>query len=77
MDPVVTQVPQTWRISDSDELLEAIALGSVRGGAMLRAQTAEQMDGIRRAIREVVAKYMSGDAFEVQAPAVVAAAVKP
>jgi len=77
VDPVVRQIPQIWRISDSDELLEAIALGSVRGGAMLRAQRAEQMEAIKLGLRKDLAGYKRGEAFEVPAPAVVATAVKP
>ena len=73
----VSQVPQTWRVSDPDDLLKAIAEGSVRGGAMLRAQTADQMNAIRTALRRALACYKRGEQFEVPAPAVLATAVKP
>lgn len=77
VEPSVSHVPQTWRISDPDELFEAIARGSVRGGALLRAQTTGQVQAIKLALRETLAGYKRGEGFEVPAPAVLAMAMKP
>lgn len=77
VSPAVSQVPQTWRVSDPDELLQAIAAGSVRGGALLRAQTTDQINAIRTSLRQTLACYKRGEQLEVPAPAILATAVKP
>jgi SAM-dependent methyltransferase len=77
VDTAVRRVPQTWRIAHPNDLLEAITVGSVRGGALLGAQRAEHMDAIRRALCAALVSYRSDVGFDVPAPALLASAVKP
>lgn len=75
--PTVRQIPQTWRIADPDRLFDMVTGGTVRAAATLRAQSAEAKQAIRAALAETVSKYRRGDHFELQMPAVLAAAIKP
>ena len=75
--PTFRQVPQTWRVSNPDEILEVLAEGSVRAAATLRAQSRETIRAIKSALREMAAKYKRGDSFEVPMPAVLATGIKP
>ena len=77
ISPSFSQVPQVWRVSDPDEVFNVIAETSVRAGATLRAQSPSAREAIKRALRDTVASYKSGDHFDVPAPAVIATAVKP
>ncbi len=74
--PSFRQVKQVWRVSDPDEVFNVIAEGSVRARATLRAQSPSAREAIKQAVRNTVAGYKSGDAYEVPAPAIVAVAVK-
>jgi ubiquinone/menaquinone biosynthesis C-methylase UbiE len=71
------QVPQVWRVTDPDDVFEVISRGTVRAAATLRAQRPSARQAIKSAMRDVVARYSVGDYFDVPAPAVLAAAVKP
>lgn len=75
--PACRQVPQFLRLSDADRLYDLILAGTVRAAATLRAQSAQAREAIRAALRETVAAYRRGDAFELPAPAMLATAVKP
>ena len=75
--PTVHQAPQVCRIADPDTLFDMFARGSVRAGAMLRAQSPAAKEAIRAALREKVSEYKSGGHFELPMPAIVAAAIKP
>ncbi|WP_427307339.1 class I SAM-dependent methyltransferase [Cupriavidus sp. H39] len=75
--PTCRSVPQVWRFSTPDQLFDALAQGTVRAAATLRAQTPKARDEIRAVLRGTVAGYMRGSGFEVPMPAVLAAAVKP
>ena len=75
--PSFREVPQVWRVEDPDELFEVIARGTVRARATLRAQTPAARSAIQAAMREVVSAYGVGDFYEVPAPAVLAAGLKP
>jgi len=77
VSPSFSQVPQVWRVTDPDEVFEVLAETSVRAGATLRAQSASSIEAIKRALRDTVAGYRRGGNFDVPAPAVLAAAVKP
>jgi SAM-dependent methyltransferase len=72
----VVQIPQVWRLSNSDELFDAIAEGSVRAAAIIRAQTTVAREKIRGALRDMVESYRDGEHFAVPMPAVIASAVK-
>ena len=71
------QVPQQWRFSTPDQLFYALAQGTVRAAATLRAQSPKARDEIRAVLRGTVAAYMKGNDFVVPMPAVLAWAVKP
>ena len=75
--PTVHQAPQVCRITDADTLFDMFARGSVRAGAMLRAQNPAAKEAIRAALREKVSEYKRGAHFELPMPAIVAAAIKP
>ncbi|MBF6988233.1 MULTISPECIES: class I SAM-dependent methyltransferase [Cupriavidus] len=75
--PSCRHVHQVWRFSTPDQLFDALAQGTVRAAATLRAQTPRARDEIRAVLRGTVAGYMRGSGFEVPMPAVLAAAVKP
>lgn len=77
VSPSFHKVPQVWRVSDPDEVFDVISEASVRAGATLRAQSPSSREAIKRALRDTVAGYKRGDYYEVPAPAVLAAAVKP
>jgi hypothetical protein len=73
----VIKVPQVWRVTSPDAPLDIILKGTVRVGALLRAQTPEALAAIRDAVRQGVAAYAQDGAFELPMPAIVAAAEKP
>ena len=50
---------------------------TVRAGATLRAQRPEALTAIRESIREAMAGYSSGGAYQVPMDAVLATAIKP
>lgn len=77
VSPSCRQVPQVWRVSDPDEVFHAIAEGSVRAAAMLRAQTSNACEAIKAVLRDTVAAYRRGDSYEVPMSAALATAVKP
>lgn len=69
-------VPQTWRLSSPDELLDSLSRGTVRTAALLRGQTPEALELIRASAREATARFGRRGRFEVPMAAVVAAAEK-
>lgn len=76
VDSSCRQVPQIWRVTHPDVLLEVIAGGSVRGGATLRAQSAGAMQAIKQALRDAFATYKRDDHFEIPAPAMLVSGTK-
>jgi len=75
--PVVTKVPQVWRVASPEAPFEAVMRGTVRTAALLRAQTPEALAAIRTAVREAASDHLREGAIELAMPAVVAAAEKP
>jgi SAM-dependent methyltransferase len=73
----ITKVPQVWRLSSPDRLLEAILKGTVRASALLQAQAPEALEAIRAEVREAAAAYAHEGAIALMMPAVVASAEKP
>jgi hypothetical protein len=72
-NPSVTHVDQIWRLSAPGELFEIVYSDSVRNAALLRAQTADALQSIRKAItREVKACHGI-----LPMPAVLASADRP
>ena len=77
VSPSFRQVPQTWHMSDPDQLFEMLSEGTARAAATLRAQTATAREAIRSTVREAVSKFKTGDGYDVPMPAVLAMASKP
>jgi len=77
VSPSYRQVHQVWRVSDPDEVFEAVTQGTVRAAATLRAQSASAREAIKAALRETITTYKRGEYFEVPTPAVLATAAKP
>ncbi|HZR36044.1 MAG TPA: methyltransferase domain-containing protein [Nevskia sp.] len=69
-DVRVTEVPQLWRFDRAAELFEAMIRGTVRTGALLRAQTPEALERIRAAITEGAAAFAGEDGIAIPMPAV-------
>jgi SAM-dependent methyltransferase len=76
VSPSYRPVPQVWRISDPDQVFEAITEGTVRAAATLRAQHPSAREAMRAALRDTVTAHKRGEYFEIPMPAVLAAAVK-
>jgi SAM-dependent methyltransferase len=70
-------VPQTWRFQDPQELLHTMTHGTVRTGALLRAQSPEALAAIGRAIHERCQAYKHGSGYQLPMPALVAVGEKP
>jgi ubiquinone/menaquinone biosynthesis C-methylase UbiE len=72
INPVVTHVPQLWRLESPDTLFEVMYNGSVRNAALLRAQQPDVLGAIRLEIRQGVELNHN----ELPMPAVLASAQK-
>ena len=57
VSPVVSEVPQTWKLSSADELFNVMYYASVRTAALLHAQKPEVLESIRMEIRGQVERY--------------------
>ncbi len=73
----VTKVPQTWRPSSGEQILDFVTTGTVRTRGALARQRPEAARGIHHAILAALAPFRSATAYEVPMPAVLAAATKP
>jgi len=74
----VIEVAQTWRLGSVDELWHALAEGTVRTRALLRAQTKDATTKIRDAIRAGMAPYeTSAGGLAIPMPAMLASGVRP
>jgi ubiquinone/menaquinone biosynthesis C-methylase UbiE len=71
-NPVVSHVPQVWRLETADTLFEVMYNGSVRNAALLRAQKPDVLAAIRAEIRRGVEQHRN----ELPMPAVLASAEK-
>ena len=72
----VSEVAQTWRVGDPDQVLIAIADGTVRAGALFRAQSPSARCAIAVAVRDAVQAYRRNCVIELPMPAVLASATK-
>ncbi len=72
----VTEVAQTWRLADPDHVLIAIADGTVRSGALFRAQTPSARCAVAVAVRDAVKAYEKDGVIELPMPAVLSSATK-
>jgi SAM-dependent methyltransferase len=75
--PDAAIVPQAWRGPSADDLIDALARGTVRTGALLRAQPPEALAAVRAAVRQATREYARDGVVEVPMPAVLASASKP
>lgn len=70
-----TDVDSRWQIDDPDRIYRMYEEGTVRGGAMLRGQPAENKQEIRDAVRrDVLAAHGAGPVWDVPLPSVVVSA---
>lgn len=77
-DAVVTQVPQIWRPSSSEQILLTVKTGTVRMRGTLQRQQAEALDAIDEAILTALEPFRKGlAAYEMPMPAVLTAATRP
>ena len=70
VDTRVEKVPLVWRFPNGEALFEAFLHGAVRTAALLRGQTTDALDKIRRAIRDGAEKYRRGGGIELPMAAV-------
>lgn len=75
--PVITQVPQVWTLPAPEALFDAVYEAGVRTQAILRAQTADALEAIRRAICDDAKAFERNGVTEIPMPAVLASAAKP
>jgi SAM-dependent methyltransferase len=75
-DVRVAEVPQLWRFDRAAELFEAMLRGTVRTGALLRAQAPEALERIRAAITEGAAAFAVEEGIAIPMPAVLLSARK-
>jgi ubiquinone/menaquinone biosynthesis C-methylase UbiE len=67
------EILQAWRLDSTEQLFRALAEGTVRNRALLRAQSAAARARIERAIRDGVAPWRTASGtLEIPMPAVVA-----
>ena len=66
-----------WRVSSAEAPFEYMLGGTARTGGLLRAQTADAREAIRRAVREGASPYQVGGTWEIPMQAVVYSASKP
>lgn len=72
----VTEVPLYWRLSSPDGLFDALRNGSVRAGAVLKAQTPENLARIKQYMHDKVSSFGRDGGFAVPTYAVVVSARK-
>jgi ubiquinone/menaquinone biosynthesis C-methylase UbiE len=73
VDSVAIEIP----VASGDELITALAEGTVRVGAALRAADDAQRDRMGQALEERLAEWRSGSGFAVPAPMKLASGTKP
>jgi ubiquinone/menaquinone biosynthesis C-methylase UbiE len=76
-DPTVTTVPQTWRGPSADAWVDALARGTVRTAALIRAQPPEVLESIRAFVRDAARPYERDGGIEIPMAAVLAAGRRP
>lgn len=75
-EPHIVRLFQQWRLRSFEELFQAMESGTVRTGGLLRAQSSESLENIRRAIRDAAKIYEKDGGIELPMPALLASAVK-
>ncbi len=77
VSPTVKTIPLIWRLHSPDALFENMFEGTVRTAGLLRAQSADAIRAIRKALRQAAMPYQKGDGVELPMPAVLVSARKP
>ena len=75
-EPRIVRVPQIWRLRSTEELFIAMESATVRTGGLLRAQTSQSLQAIRRAIQDAARAYEREGGIALPMPAILAWAVK-
>lgn len=77
--PQFTTVPQTWWLDSPADLFEFMLGSTVRTGALLRAQTPEALDAIRKEVEEGALTHRRAETgkIAIPMPAIVASATSP
>jgi ubiquinone/menaquinone biosynthesis C-methylase UbiE len=70
------KLPLRWRLDLPDDLFEAFYAGTARTGGLLRAQSADALEAIRRAVREESIAFEDNGKLEIPMPALLFAARK-
>ena len=73
VDSIPTEIP----VGSADELITALAEGTVRTGAALRAADDAQRDRMRDALEERLAEWRRGPGFVLPSPMKLASGTKP
>ncbi len=73
VDSVAVEIP----VASGDELITALAEGTVRVGAALRAADAAQRDRMRESLEERLGDWRRGSGFGIPAPMKLASGAKP
>jgi SAM-dependent methyltransferase len=73
----VRQLPLIWRLSDPEDLFTAFLTAGVRTTALLRAQTADAKERIRRETIQQVERFRTSSGIAIPTPCVLTAAQKP
>ncbi len=76
-NPKRAVLPLVWRVPSVEALIHAMESGTVRTGGLLGAQTREDLEAIREAVREEAAKHEKDGAVELPMPAVLLSGHKP
>jgi ubiquinone/menaquinone biosynthesis C-methylase UbiE len=77
VSPTVKTIPLIWRLHSPDALFENMFEGTVRTAGLLRAQSADAIRAIRKALRQAAMPYQKGDGVELPMPAALVSARKP
>ena len=73
----IVEVKQVWRFQDAEEIFTAMMSGTVRTAALLRAQSATDLERIRVRIIEKAHDFRTSSGIEIPMPSVLSSARKP
>jgi len=76
-NPERVVLPLVWSLRSVEALLDAMERGTVRTGGLLRAQTPENLEAIRKEVRLEAAKHDRGGTLVLPMPAVLLSGTKP
>jgi SAM-dependent methyltransferase len=76
-DVHVREVTMAWRPESAEQVFDMLLNATVRTRGLLRAQTPQAFERIRRAVLDGVRTHVREGAIELPMPAVLAAATKP